>query len=1212
MIPRTKFFFGLRLAGVLLVGLSLLAVTSPAVPDEAAEPREQQISDLEKQIQELSKKLEELKKQQAAAQAAAAQEGLPSAWVKELHWRCIGPAAMGGRITSISVFEADPSTYWVATASGGLLKTVNNGTTFTHQFDHEATVSIGSVCVAPSNKDIVWIGTGENNPRNSVSYGDGVYKSTDGGKTWTNMGLKKSFQTGKIVVHPTNPDIVYVGALGRLYGPNEERGLYKTTDGGKTWNRILYVDDKTGVIDILINPNDPEQLLVATWERMRDGFDSHPGNDMPPAEGYDRYDPIKKWGPGSGIYKTTDGGKNFKKLTAGLPSCELGRVGLDCFRKDPNHVYAIIDCAKIGMGTPPVAVFLGVQGEDAEGAKLTQITENSPASKAGLKANDVVKAVDKKEIKTYTELAEIIRGKKKDDKLTLTVLRDKETKDIVVTLEERPVDMENQIPEAFRNAMLLGAQGEDVEGGVKLERILPDGAADRAGLKEGDVIKSVDKKATTTFEQLAEALRGKPTGTKVTLQVLRDNAAQDVAYTVQQPQQPAGGRGGRGGRGGGTGGPTRTRPYSYMYGGQAPNVQNRQGPNSHEYGGLYKSTDFGETWTRINSLNPRPMYFSQVRVDTQDEKILYILGIQMHRSTDGGKTFRIEANSGVHDDRHAMWIDPKDGRHMIVGCDGGFYQTYDRGEHWDHLNHLAIGQFYHVCVDSRSPYRVIGGLQDNGSWSGPSHSLAGGPINEDWYMVGGGDGFVCRVDPNDPDIVYYESQDGNVSRRNLRTNQGASIRPREGGPGGGRQGGGGGGRGSRGSASGSQSRYNWNTPFILSSHNPRIVYVAGNHVYRSVKSGDEMKSISPEITRTKRGSATALAESPRNPDVLWVGTDDGFLWISRDGGAKWDNVTEKVGLPGPRWVATIEPSRFEEGRCYVCFDAHRSDDDEPYIYVTEDYGQSWKSLRGNLPTGSSRCLREDIVNRNLLYLGTEFAAWASIDRGKSWTKINNNLPTVAVHEFAQHPTAGELVAATHGRSIWILDVTALRQITPDTVKAMATLYQPNTAMIWHSEPAKGSSIYGNGSRKFVGENPAPGAQIFYSLSQKAQKVNLKVLDFAGKTVWETNNAKTDAGLQHVSWNLRRGGAGGGRGGRGGGGGFGGGGRGGFGGAPVSAGMYRVVLTVDGTEFSQGLKVEIDPALAGTSFAAEEEGKEDEDPEKAERRAAKYGTIKDDD
>jgi photosystem II stability/assembly factor-like uncharacterized protein len=606
------------------------------------------------------------------------------------------------------------------------------------------------------------------------------------------------------------------------------------------------------------------------------------------------------------------------------------------------------------------------------------------------------------------------------------------------------------------------------------------------------------------------------------------------------------------------------------------------------------------------------MYFSQVRVDTQDEKILYILGIQMHRSTDGGKTFRIEANSGVHDDRHAMWIDPKDGRHMIVGCDGGFYQTYDRGEHWDHLNHLAIGQFYHVCVDSRSPYRVIGGLQDNGSWSGPSHSLAGGPINEDWYMVGGGDGFVCRVDPNDPDIVYYESQDGNVSRRNLRTNQGASIRPREGGPGGGRQGGGGGGRGSRGSASGSQARYNWNTPFILSSHNPRIVYVAGNHVYRSVKSGDEMKSISPEITRTKRGSATALAESPRNPDVLWVGTDDGFLWISRDGGAKWDNVTEKVGLPGPRWVATIEPSRFEEGRCYVCFDAHRSDDDEPYIYVTEDYGQSWKSLRGNLPTGSSRCLREDIVNRNLLYLGTEFAAWASIDRGKSWTKINNNLPTVAVHEFAQHPTAGELVAATHGRSIWILDVTALRQITPDTVKAKATLYQPNTAMIWHSEPAKGSSIYGNGSRKFVGENPAPGAQIFYSLSQKAQKVNLKVLDFASKTVWETTNAKTDAGLQHVSWNLRRGGAGGGRGGRGGGGGFGGGGRGGFGGAPVSAGMYRVVLTVDGTEFSQGLKVEIDPALAGTSFAAEEEGKEDEDSEKAERRAAKYGTIKDDD
>ena len=274
---------------------------------------------------------------------------IPADWVKALKWRSIGPAGMGGRITAISVYEADPTIYWVATASGGLLKTENNGVTFEHQFDHETTVSIGDVCVAPSNQNIVWVGTGENNPRNSVSYGDGVYKSTDGGKTWKNMGLKKTFQIGRIVVHPKNPDIVYVGALGRLYGPNEERGLFKTTDGGKTWKKILYIDDKTGVIDIAMHPTDPETLLIATWERQRDGFDSHRG-EPPLQDGYDAYDPIKKWGPGSGIYKTTDGGKTWKKLTKGLPTSHFGRIGLDYYRKDPNVVFAIVDCAKIGMG----------------------------------------------------------------------------------------------------------------------------------------------------------------------------------------------------------------------------------------------------------------------------------------------------------------------------------------------------------------------------------------------------------------------------------------------------------------------------------------------------------------------------------------------------------------------------------------------------------------------------------------------------------------------------------------------------------------------------------------------------------------------------------------------------------------------------------------------------------------------------------------------
>ena len=1075
---------------LLLVGCVIVAALPVPAPGEET-PRDQQIADLERQIADLNKKLQELKTQPTEKSV-----DLSSDWVKTLHWRCIGPASMGGRIVAISVFEADPSTYWIATASGGLLKTTNNGTTFEHQFDHESTVSIGDVCVAPSDRNIVWVGTGEQNPRNSVSYGDGVYKSTDGGKTWKHMGLKKSFQIGKILINPKNPDIVYVGSLGRLYGPSkEDRGLFKTTDGGKSWQNILYVDDKTGVIDMRMHPTEPDTLLVAMWERQRDGFDSHRGEPAV-AEGYDAYDPSTKWGKGGGIYKTTDGGKSFKKLTSGLPSVPTGRIGLDSYLKTPGTVFAIIDSQDIGKGTPQPVAYVGVSTENLpEGVHITEVDEDSPAAKAGLKEGDINKTLDKKEEMTGAEIGDAIHLKKENDKVTFGIERDKAKMDIVVTL------------------------------------------------------------------------------------------------VMKAPSAIGGNR----------------RPFTFLYAGQQPNVQDKQGPNSQEYGGIYKSTNFGDTWTRINSLNPRPMYFSKVRVDPNDENYMYVLGVQLFRSSDAGKTFKPDGGGGgvknVHDDQHCLWIDPRDGRHMIVGCDGGFYATYDRMETWDFLNTMAIGQFYHVAVDTKRPYHVYGGLQDNGSWGGPSQTFNGrGPINQDWISVGGGDGFVCRVDQNDPDVVYSESQDGAISRRNLRTGEAGSARARD-------------------VDGGNSYRFNWNTPFILSSHNAQIFYSAGNYVFRSLKQGNNPRPISPEITRTKRGSATALAESPRNADVLYVGTDDGYLWVTRDGGVKWTNITSKVGLSGPRWVASIEPSRQADGRAYVTFDGHRSDDDEPYVYVTEDYGETWKSLRGNLPTGSTRVVREDIENPNLLYLGTEFAAWASLNRGQSWVKINNNLPTVAVHEFAQPTGSNEVVIATHGRSIWILDATFLRQLSAESLKEAAVLFKPSTVVRWRQEP-RGSPWLG--ARVYYGDNPTPGAQIYYSLGKKPDKVTLSVMDFTGAKVRDLD-AKAEAGLHQVTWNLARtggqgggfgGGGGGGRGAGGGGGGGrgagggggrgaggggggapgggapgggapggggpggGGGGRGGFGGANfLPPGMYRIVLTVDGKEYSQGLKIEGDPTQA---------------------------------
>jgi photosystem II stability/assembly factor-like uncharacterized protein len=813
----------------------------------------------------------------------------------------------------------------------------------------------------------------------------------------------------------------------------------------------------------------------------------------------------------------------------------------------------------------------------------------------------------------------------------------------------------------------MGVQGEDTKDGAKLNSVTENSPAARAGLKADDVVTAMDGKPVKEFEKFADEFSAKKIGDKVKLTVKRGSETKEIEVPLEaRPSEQAAGGGGRGGA---NAPGTRVRPYGFMYAGQSPNVQKQQGPDGEHTGGVYKSTDAGETWTRINSLNPRPMYFSVVRVDPTDEQKVYVLGISFYSSTDGGKTFRVDPGKRhVHDDQHALWIDPRDGRHMLIGTDGGFYVTYDRMANWDHLTLAALGQFYHVAVDNRKPYRVVGGLQDNGSWMGPSRTLRNsGPINEEWFTVSGGDGFVCRVDPDDPDNVYTESQGGVIGRRNLRTGERGAVRARApgqagGGPGGGgarpggdaagprggqpdgnqggaqpanaaapggggatppangpagdatgggggRRGGGGGGGGGFGGRS--PYNFNWNTPFILSSHNPKIIYVGGNFVFRSLKQGEDLKIISPEITRTKRGTATALSESPRNPDVLWAGTDDGNLWVSRDGGIKWTNVADKVtGLPGPRWVSTIEASRFAEGRAYVCFDAHRSDDDKPYCFVTENYGETWKPITNNLPAfGSSRCLREDVINQNLLICGTEFGCFASTNRGTTWTKINGtaagaSLPTVAVHDVAIHPTAGEMVAATHGRSLWILDISALRQVKSDTLEAAAHLYEPHAATKWRSEPEIGS-MYGNGTKKYYGQNPQNGTNIYVSFAKKPEKASLKVFDVAGTLVRELS-VKSEVGLQRINWNLTRASAqnlvGAIRGnvdpeqiGR----------RGGLFGASVAPGQYKLVLAVDGKEYIHTLSVEADPVIGSRQIAAggdeDEKSKDGDDEEEEERR-----------
>ncbi len=929
--------------------------------------------------------------------------------LKRFLFRGIGPASMAGRIDDFAVVESNPSTYYVAFATGGLWKTINNGTTFAPVFDTYSTHSIGDVAVCQTEPNIVWVGTGEPNNRQSSSFGDGVFKSTDGGKTFTNVGLRETQSIARVVIDPKDANTVYVAALGHLFGSNKERGIYKTTDGGKTWANVKFINEDTGFTDLVIDPVDSKTLYAASYQRRRTASGFNGG------------------GPGSNLWKTVDAGKTWTKIEAGgWPEGLLGRIGIDVARSNPNVIYAQIEVgASTGTGVP----------------------------------------------------------------------------------EETP---------------------------------------------EG---------------------------------------------------QPAGGGGGLGG-----------------FGGQQ---QNR--PPDPKKPGIWRSDDKGKTWKFVSNENNRPMYYSQIRVDPTNPEIVYTGGLNFSRSLDGGKTFKNLAGV-AHSDHHAIWIDPKDNQHVMVGNDGGLDVSYDQGETFDYINTIAAAQFYAISADMRKPYYVCGGLQDNGSWCGPSSTRAGGGnggggggspsgiTNADWYRVGGGDGFYTQQDPTDHNIVYAESQNGAVQRLDLRTGQARSIRPRAAqrprGPGAGRgaaaatpppsaatppatdqsgqaggqeqirpiqrlgqagqgeqapgqqaqmlafiQAGGGGFGGGNPLQSnivpappeGKTYRFYWNMPIQLSPHNPRTVYVAGNRMFRSLDRGDTWTIISPDLTKqidrrkleimgvpgdqpmaskndgyATNSVVTVLAESPVIPGVLWVGTEDGNVQVSKDGGVNWANVVSNIkGAPqGYIHISRVEPSHFDAGTCYVTIDNHRNDDMKPYVYVTKDYGATWSSIANNLPAnGNVNVIREDAKNKNLLFVGTEYGLYVSLNGGGEWKKFMTGLPVVRIDDLLIHPRDNDLIVGTHGRGIYICDdISPLQQLNDKTLAADVHLFAVRPGTNWITDITL--SRYIGGQKMFRGANAPQGTAISYQLkAAPSGDVKITISDYTGKVVRNLTATK-DVGINRVQWNLR--------------------------------------------------------------------------------------------
>jgi photosystem II stability/assembly factor-like uncharacterized protein len=835
---------------------------------------------------------------------------------KGLSFRSIGPSNMGGRASAIALVPGSRTSFYVGFGTGGVFKTENLGTTFTPVFDDQPNLSIGAMAVADAPENwpgwaeeekrnpppppgdakgdakgsraergkgkIVWVGTGEGNGRNSSSWGNGIYRSTDAGRTWTHLGLENTHDIPRLAVDPRDPDTVYAAALGHLWGANPERGVYKTTDGGKSWKQSLKVDADTGACDVVLDPKSPGTVWAGMYARRRTPW-SFSGNSEK-----------------GGVFRSDDAGGSWKKLTNGLPP-RTGRIGLAVFPKDPRILYAVVESDSGGAG---------------------------------------------------------------------------------------------------------------------------------AGISD----------------------------------------------------------------------------------------------NYSKSGGMFRSDDRGDTWKRVSPINFRPFYFSRVAVDPENADRVYLPGWDLAISDDGGKTLRGSGSPKVHVDFHAIVVNPVDPNQILIGNDGGLYISHDRAVTWDYLNRMAVGQFYRIAVDDSDPYRVAGGLQDNGSWMGPSETSyksedegeggdgrEDGILADDWRTIFGSDGFTVQFDPVDRNVVYATAQGGEVARIRLDNNVMTSIAPaaREG---------------------QERIRFNWNAPYFVSPHDPSVLYIGGNKVFRLAERGNKYEAISPDLTRNEPvktatvgsnaetyGTVVSLAESPLVKGMLWAGSDDGRVHVTKDGGKTWTDVTPKE--VGGLYVSRLTPSRHQQDACYLAVDGHRSDDFRDLLFLTEDAGRTWKSIVGDLPPNETvEVVTEALLNKETLYAGTEFGLYVTVDRGAHWVRLNGkSLPAAPVDDLVIHPRERDLVVATHGRSIYILDdITPIAQLTAENRAKPLVLFKPMPA----TPRLYAGRNYGGGAGIFRAANPQAGAAITYWLRDgNPDGVSLSIATPSGTTVRELKGSGRP-GLNRVFWDLQ--------------------------------------------------------------------------------------------